>query len=93
MANSIYLIDRTGRVAFRALWAGQEALIREHIEQLLSRESNGEDPVVLGETENRLVRSFTALPSSSIRWDGPATGLSRTFAAKPGMFCTDLKSS
>lgn len=55
MPNSIYLIDRTGRVAFRALWAGQEAQIREHVEQLLIRESNGEDPVVLGENENRLV--------------------------------------
>jgi AhpC/TSA family protein len=51
LPNSAYLIGRSGRVAFRALWAGQESLLREDIEQLLEREAAGEDPVVLGEQE------------------------------------------
>jgi hypothetical protein len=55
MPNSVYLIDRTGRVAFRALWAGQEGLLRRSLEELLGRESAGEDPVVLGEKENHVV--------------------------------------
>ncbi len=55
LPNSIYLIDRTGRVAFRALWAGQENLLRDRIEQLLKRESHGEDPVSLGQQENLII--------------------------------------
>jgi hypothetical protein len=36
LPNSIYLVDRTGRVAFRALWAGQEGLVRARISELLN---------------------------------------------------------
>src|SRR3954447_6042122 len=46
--NSAYLIDRTGHVAFRALWAGQEGLLRDRIEELLENETEG-IPMVLGE--------------------------------------------
>lgn len=51
LPNAAYLIGRSGRVAFRALWAGQEGLLREKIEELLKREAAGED-TVLGEQEN-----------------------------------------
>lgn len=53
--NAAYLIGRSGRVAFRALWAGQEGLLRKKIEELLEREAAGEDPVVLGEQENLVI--------------------------------------
>ncbi len=53
--NPLYLIDRTGRVAFRALWAGQEGLLRDRIEQLLERQDAGEGPVILGEQENLVI--------------------------------------
>lgn len=55
LPNSAYLIDRTGRVAFRALWAGQEGLLRDKIEDLLRRERAGEDPINLGQQENLLI--------------------------------------
>jgi hypothetical protein len=55
LPNSAYLIDRTGRVAFRALWAGQEGLLRGRIDELLRREAAGEDPVNLGQQENLLI--------------------------------------
>lgn len=55
LPNSAYLIDRTGRVAFRALWAGQEGLLRDRIEQLLDREAKGEDPVNLGQQKNLVI--------------------------------------
>lgn len=55
LPNSAYLIDRSGHVAFRALWAGQESLLREKIEELLKREAHGEDPVNLGQQENLLI--------------------------------------
>lgn len=55
LPNSAYLIDRTGRVAFRALWAGQEGLLRGKIEELLKREAAGEGPVNLGQQENIVV--------------------------------------
>jgi hypothetical protein len=54
LPNSVYLIDRTGHVAFRALWAGQEGLLRDHIEELLENETDG-IPVVLGEQENLVI--------------------------------------
>ncbi|MCA1577099.1 MAG: DUF1440 domain-containing protein [Acidobacteria bacterium] len=53
--NSAYLIDRMGQVAFRALWAGQEGLLRDKIEELLEREERNETPVVLGQKENNLI--------------------------------------
>jgi Peroxiredoxin len=55
LPNSAYLIDRSGRVAFRALWAGQEGLLRDKIEELLDRERNGEGPVILGQQENLII--------------------------------------
>jgi hypothetical protein len=55
LPNPVYLIDRTGRVAFRALWAGQQGLLRDKIEELLEREAEGEDPVVLGEQKNLVI--------------------------------------
>ena len=55
LPNPAYLIGRSGRVAFRALWAGQESLLRRRIENLLEREAKGEDPVVLGEQENLVI--------------------------------------
>ncbi len=55
LPNSVYLIDRTGRVAFRALWVGQEGLLRDKIEELLKRERGGEDPVNLGQQENLVI--------------------------------------
>ena len=55
LPNPVYLVDSTGRVAFRALWAGQEGLLRRKLRELLTREADGEDPVTLGEQENLLV--------------------------------------
>lgn len=55
LPNSVYLVDRTGRVAFRALWAGQESLLRDKLEELLKREKRGEDPVSLGQQENLII--------------------------------------
>lgn len=55
LPNSAYLINRAGRVAFRALWAGQEGLLREKIEELLRSESAGESAITLGEQENLLI--------------------------------------
>jgi hypothetical protein len=55
LPNSVYLMDRTGRVAFRALWAGQERLLRDNIEELLQREAAGEDPINLGQEENLII--------------------------------------
>lgn len=55
LPNSVYLVDSTGRVAFRALWAGQESLLREKIEELLKREARGEGPINLGQQENLVI--------------------------------------
>jgi hypothetical protein len=55
LPNSAYLIDRAGYVAFRALWAGQEGLLRDKLEELLKREAAGEGPVNLGQQENLLI--------------------------------------
>lgn len=55
LPNSAYLIDRTGHVAFRGLWAGQEGLFRGKIEELLEGEKNGETSVNLGEEENLVI--------------------------------------
>jgi hypothetical protein len=53
--NSAYLIDRTGHVAFRALWAGQEPLLRSKIEELLRREAEAQGSVDLGQRENIVI--------------------------------------
>src|SRR5262249_30161868 len=55
LPNSVYLIDRAGRVALRALWAGQEGLLRDKIEELLKREAAGETGVNLGQRENLII--------------------------------------
>ena len=55
LPNSAYLIDRTGRVAFRALWAGQEGLLRDKLEELLRREAAGDEAVNLGQQENLVI--------------------------------------
>lgn len=55
LPNPAYLIDSTGRVAFRALWAGQGRLLRRRLERLLERERHGRVPADLGERENKLV--------------------------------------
>jgi hypothetical protein len=55
LPNPAYLIDRTGHVAFRALWAGQEGLLRSNLEELLRQEDADEGPVVLGQQENLLI--------------------------------------
>jgi hypothetical protein len=55
LPNPAYLIDRTGRVAFQMLWAGQGRLLESRIEELLRREAAGEDPVNLGQQENLMI--------------------------------------
>ena len=55
LPNSACLIDRTGHVAFHALWAGQEALLRGKIAELLKREAAGEESVNLGRRENFVI--------------------------------------
>jgi Iodothyronine deiodinase len=55
LPNSAYLIDRTGHMVFRALWAGQEGLLREKLTELLEREARGGDPVNLGQQENLMI--------------------------------------
>lgn len=52
LPNAAYLIDRTGRVAFRALWAGQEHLLRLRIEELLRRDAKGEVSINMGQQEH-----------------------------------------
>ncbi len=55
LPNALYLIDSTGHVAFRALWAGQQKLIERKLRELIEREERGELPANLGEQENLLV--------------------------------------
>lgn len=52
LPNSLYIVDSTGRVAFRALWAGQPGLVRRKLEALLAREERGAVPADLGERAN-----------------------------------------
>lgn len=52
LPNCAYLIDRTGRVAYRALWAGQEHLLRMRIEELIRRDASGEVSVNMGQQES-----------------------------------------
>lgn len=42
-------------MAFQALWAGQEALLRGKITELLKREAAGEESVNLGRQENFVI--------------------------------------
>jgi hypothetical protein len=55
LPNAAYLIDRTGHVAFRALFAPQYGLLRGKLRDLLAREARGEDPVKLGQRENVMI--------------------------------------
>ena len=54
-ANPAYLIGRSGHVAFRALCAGQEGVLRDKLKELLRREANGENPVILGQKRNLMI--------------------------------------
>lgn len=53
--NGVYLIASCGRVAFRALWAGDEGLLCHKMRELLREESSGDHLVNLGQHENLLV--------------------------------------
>lgn len=55
LPNPLYLIDSTGQVAFRALFAGQESLIRSKLEELDSHESSNDVPVNFGEQKNIVI--------------------------------------
>jgi hypothetical protein len=55
LPNAIYLIDRTGYVAFRAVSMAQEGLLRRKIEDLLRSETAGKVMVNLGQRENLLI--------------------------------------
>jgi hypothetical protein len=55
LPNSAHLIDRSGHVAFRALWAGQEGLLRDKLEELLKRDAAGAARVNLGQQENLMI--------------------------------------
>lgn len=52
LPNCAYLIDRTGRVAYRSLWAGQQHLLRMRIEELLRRDAAGEASVNMGQQDH-----------------------------------------
>jgi hypothetical protein len=54
-SNPAYLIGSSGRVAFRALWAGQDGLLDDKIRELLRRESAADASVNLGEQENLVI--------------------------------------
>jgi peroxiredoxin len=62
MPNSSFLIDKSGRVAFRALWS-EPHVLREAIEQLLDIESERgvEHAVVLGGEDKSMPMSYPAL--------------------------------
>lgn len=51
--NMLYVIDKGGRVAFRALWA-EEAALRRTLTELLDREQKGQD-TILGENLSILI--------------------------------------
>jgi peroxiredoxin len=52
MPNSTYIIDKTGHVAFRALWT-KASVVEEALEELLSaQERNDHEPVVVRDGEN-----------------------------------------
>jgi hypothetical protein len=53
--NPAYLIGRSGHVAFRALCAGQEGLLRDKLRELLRREASGENPITLGQKRNLVI--------------------------------------
>jgi hypothetical protein len=52
LPNGAYLIDATGQVAFRALWAGNRLLLAAQIRELIAREDRGENSAVLGQRED-----------------------------------------
>jgi hypothetical protein len=55
LPNSAYLIDVEGRVAFRALWAGHERLLRRKLRRLLAVDGSGVTGSALGERRPMLV--------------------------------------
>lgn len=52
LPNCAYLIDRTGRIAHRALFARPEYLLRMRIEELIRRDASGEVSVNMGQPES-----------------------------------------
>lgn len=55
LPNAVYLIDSTGQVAFRALFAAQEKVLALKLGELVEREKGGEVPANLGEEKRRMV--------------------------------------
>lgn len=64
MPNSTYIIDKSGRVAFRALWT-EPHVIREALEQLIEIQNDRdvEHAVVLGGEDKSMPMSYPALYS------------------------------
>lgn len=53
--NAVFLIDSTGQVAFRALFAAQEKVLAMKLGELVECEKNGQVPANLGEEKRRMV--------------------------------------
>ncbi len=51
--NAAYLIDRSGHVALRSVWAGEEERLEAAVTELLERDRAGEHQVDLGEIRRR----------------------------------------
>ena len=64
LPNPVFIIDKSGRVAFRAMWT-QPSVLEDALEQLLKiQESSGEDhAVVLGGEDTSMPMSYPALHS------------------------------
>ncbi|HUN89333.1 MAG TPA: redoxin domain-containing protein [Terriglobales bacterium] len=64
MPNSTYVIDKSGRVAFRALWT-KASVVEEALEELLNaQESRGEEHVVVHGGESRAMPMTYAILNS-----------------------------
>lgn len=64
MPNPTYLIDKSGRVAFRSLWT-KASVIAEALEELLNaQESRGEDHVVVHDGESKAMPMTYAILNS-----------------------------
>lgn len=80
LPNAVYLIDSSGHVAFRALWAAAPRLLARRVEELLLREAKGELPAVLGERAPRLgplVRGAAEMEGTLARAGSRATADAR----------------
>ncbi len=65
--NAVYVVDRSGHIAFRSVFAGQEELLRSKLRELLEWQENGHDRVNLGEQREITV---PALAASRLRDSG-----------------------